>query len=200
MKRLFCLLLCIALVLGLTSCNKNVNENYNEAFQEGYDEGYENGWDELLDIMYDELKIEQEKKSEMFQLIFDTLHDGHTLSEGNTWRAGDFELRYRIANNEYIHVDIKIQGFDMKAICTDLHYYIDNFPISCYVGYYDKHGDYVVSKTHFIGEKIFGDEFEFTSDGYLTDYHKIDSSAESITVDILLFIDGEVYPTTCNIR
>lgn len=199
MKRILYLILCIAVILCFSSCEKETHKD--SSYQEGYDEGYENGWDDSFEIMYDELEMVEEEKSAMFQLIFDTLYDGYTLSEGSTWRAGDFALRYRIANDEYIHFDIKIQGFDMKAICTSLHYYRDNLPISCYVGGYDEYGDYVVDRTRFIGEKMFfDDEFEFTSDGYLTDYHKIDSTAEFITVDILLFIDGEIYTAKCNIR
>ena len=54
-----------------------------------------------------------------------------------------------------------------------------------------ENGDFEVYNEWFVGEKICYDVFEFTSDGYLTDYYEINSNID--TIYILLFLDGEMY-------
>lgn len=201
MKRIFTVIcivaLCLACLGNLSACvSSDQNDYYDEysyGYDDGYNEGYEDGWDDLFDVLYDELEVEQEEKDELLRLIFEAVvFNGEQYSGEEIWRAGSLSIKYRLDDAKTLHFYIK--GFNIKDACADqwdYYDYIDTLPITCYIGYFDENGDFEVYNEWFVGEKICYDVFEFTSDGYLTDYYEINSNIN--TIYILLFLDGEMY-------
>lgn len=200
---IFTIVLCFILCLSLCSCyDSNDEDTYYDAYSEGYDEGYnvgyEAGADDTFDVMYDELSISEEERIEALRLMFETVYDGDKIKDGTTWTAGDLMLKYHVEQGKYLYSDIKFKDFDIKSICTDFHNYIDNFPVTCYVGSYNECGEYQVYEEFFIGENILEDKFVFTSSGYLTDYYEIENNSD--TLYILVFSNGKAYAATYDIN
>ena len=193
----FCIsMICVLLCFSICSCRSSTTEDlYHEYYYEGYNDGYEDGWDEAVDIIDDEIEVEKERNKEILRLLFESVYNGRELEDGVAWNVGNFSLRYHLEENEYLYFDIKFEDFDIKTICNNLHNYIDNIPVTCYVGMYDEQGQYTTYRESFVGENIFlYDNFEFTSDGYLTDFNIIDDAID--TIYILIFVNGEIHAAT----
>lgn len=192
------------LCLSLCFCNNSIDKNtyydaYSEGYSEGYSVGYGDGENDIFDVMYDELCISEEQRTKALRLVFEAVYDGDKIEDGTTWTAGDLMLKYHIEQGKYLYSDIKFQNFDIKSICSSYENYIDNFPITCYIGSYNERGEYEVYSECFTGENMFlYDNFVFTPDGYLTDYNEIKNNSD--TLYILVFSNGKAYAATYDIN
>ena len=202
------LLLAFIIVFSCTACSNDeshsnsYDDGYTNGYSAGYEEGYEEGESTLFDVMNDELLHEEQEKAELFSLLFSSVYDGKILENNESWIVDNFELKYHFEQKKYLYFDIKFSNFDIKTICTgDMHDFIDKMPAVCYIGSYDKYGDYTVRIEKFVGEKIFFDEYEFTQDGYLTDYiDYYDAFYKNQTLDIVLVINGKAHAATYSIN
>lgn len=195
-------LLAVFILIYCTACTDE--STYNNSYETGYENGYEAGYEEaekLFDVIYDEVEYKKSNMNEAVFLMFEAAFDGKQLKDGEVWKAGNFLLKYNFEQEKYLHFYIKFTDFDIKTICNDsVDNFVDNLPVTCYIGFYNKYGEWTATEELFVGEKIFLDEFNFTSDGYLTDYNDYsDIFINNNTLHILLFVNQEVYAAIYNI-